>query len=686
MKNINNVDLSWLPNHNHKTFTNESHHHSNHPQTDSDDSWLPNYNQTNTKHSSPPSKSTNSNPQFRQSKTERETEKVSDDSWLPSAPISTIKNENIINHSRNSHIQNCKKTVSTKPNNSIVYQKTETSSGCVLNKRPECSTKVSPARSECSVETDSLGGVSTLLRRWKDVETKNTNGKTKSLKADESLKSKDGSFGPVIGRTRMICGRQAFIDFFKMVERDKRRELDSLNQRKSVSKFSSRGRIEVNIGSVALLRVRLIRVGGENQKEAKSHKHSVSRTMKSIWDKISTGVKHDTPESRKVNNNAEGIKKSNTCPEYSVDCNPAKELTATTTAVNSQELQSTASSHQLAQEPKEDTHCEILVPNTADCHEKSQYLSAKTYENALVECIPGLENCHNWISECSQTQSDWDDDDDESYSYNYNWISEIARPRSDWECMRQKRYQEMLHHSYNQDIQQLLQRKSVSGFLSSDQRNALDQLMMSRTQGVSRTESRKEDEFIDQTACSSPPTQSSVLEQSSENHHQHQHQHHPHSYLQNNNNNNRQSSVINHSSVEMGLIYDLRVYVEQIHQEVMELRKAVTSCVNMQVKNQHQSSEPYILTKCNTGNVSVANGSDFLFTAQKKRRQQASMTRNCCVCYAVQADSFLYRCGHMCTCYDCGLELQCTSGRCPICEEVILDVVKTYAYGDSVVS
>lgn len=66
--------------------------------------------------------------------------------------------------------------------------------------------------------------------------------------------------------------------------------------------------------------------------------------------KISTVVKQDTPESRNINNNAEGMKKSNTSTEYSVDCHHSR---------------------QSAQEAKEDTHCEILVPNTADYHEKS---------------------------------------------------------------------------------------------------------------------------------------------------------------------------------------------------------------------------------------------------------------------------------------------------------------------------
>ncbi|KAJ0711562.1 putative Zinc finger, RING/FYVE/PHD-type [Helianthus annuus] len=387
-------------------------------------------------------------------------------------------------------------------------------------------------------------------------------------------------------------------------------------------------------------------------------------------DKFSTGVKQDTPASRKPkNNNEEVTKKPNASPECSTDCSPVKEVPVTTTATttaSSQEPVSTTASHQSAQE---DTHSEILLPNTADHQQKSQCPSPKMYSS-------GLENCHEWINEYSQTESDWNDEEEEDYC-SYNWVSDIARPRSDWECMRQERYEEMLHlQPSNQDISQLLERKTVSGFLSSDQRSMLDQLMVTRAQSISRTETKKEEkheesEFTDQTAGSSPPTRSPALQERSRNHHhrrRHCSQHHP--------------------SLDMEFIYDLRKHMGQIHQELMELRKAVTSCVNMQIKNQQQPSEPpYFAYKSifNTKMHLLLTGwVSFCSSKEEKRANQPDPQLLCMLYNAsrlISVQYFCFRCGHMCACYDCGLELQCTSGKCPICEDPILDVVRACAYG-----
>lgn len=38
------------------------------------------------------------------------------------------------------------------------------------------------------------------------------------------------------------------------------------------------------------------------------------------------------------------------------------------------------------------------------------------------------------------------------------WINDVSRPRSEWEDLRQARYQEMLDPYFNNDLQELLQR------------------------------------------------------------------------------------------------------------------------------------------------------------------------------------------------------------------------------------
>lgn len=122
------------------------------------------------------------------------------------------------------------------------------------------------------------------------------------------------------------------------------------------------------------------------------------------------------------------------------------------------------------------------------------------------------------------------------------------------------------------------------------------------------------------------------------------------------------SSSTNHISIETELIYDLRGQIEQLHREMSELRKSVQSCVDMQVKL-HQSNQQEVHPVQGMGNNS-------LYGAPKKR--------SCCICYEMQVDSLLYRCGHMCTCLKCAHELQWSSGKCPICRAPIDDVVRAF--------
>ncbi|KAM5587003.1 hypothetical protein ABKV19_005776 [Rosa sericea] len=92
----------------------------------------------------------------------------------------------------------------------------------------------------------------------------------------------------------------------------------------------------------------------------------------------------------------------------------------------------------------------------------------------------------NFDSQVDTTTSlvDWDENDDDYQYYgetNYDWISEISRPRSYWEDIRKSWYQEMLNsNSEKGEIHQLLERRTVSNFLSSDFRDRIDRLMVSR--------------------------------------------------------------------------------------------------------------------------------------------------------------------------------------------------------------
>lgn len=54
-------------------------------------------------------------------------------------------------------------------------------------------------------------------------------------------------------------------------------------------------------------------------------------------------------------------------------------------------------------------------------------------------------------------------------------------------------------------------------------------------------------------------------------------------------------------------------------------------------------------------------------------------SRDCPICFERPINCVLYQCGHMCTCYECGVKQWKTQSRtCPICRTVIKDVIKTY--------
>ncbi|GLU08584.1 hypothetical protein SLE2022_254900 [Rubroshorea leprosula] len=354
------------------------------------------------------------------------------------------------------------------------------------------------------------------------------------------------------------------------------------------------------------------------------------------------------------------------------------------------------------------------------------------------------------IVETTTSFNDWDEnemaEDEEDYyqqylvQANYNWFSDIARPRSYWENRRQAWYQEVLNTtSEDEEIRQLLERRRVSTFLSSDFRDKMDRLVLSRVEMQAKQEESQEDEpdgeerlhqvmsylrrHLHDSGSQGGEERDEVEEEEDEEEDEDQdeeeeeeqeqeggsiisHQSHeateyrdqsspsilpPPSLLmswgyqddnETGNDSDRvpsrsspgrppsqaqsfqgsQLSSSNRPSLEMELICDLRGHMELLHREMAELRKSILSCMDMQMKLQ-QSFNPEVKSVRGQG---------------KNLPNRALLKRTCCICYEVQVDSLLYRCGHMCTCLKCAQELQWSSGKCPICRAPIVDVVRAY--------
>ncbi|XP_042479131.1 uncharacterized protein LOC122060047 [Macadamia integrifolia] len=276
------------------------------------------------------------------------------------------------------------------------------------------------------------------------------------------------------------------------------------------------------------------------------------------------------------------------------------------------------------------------------------------------------------------------------------WLGNVSRPPRDWRRSRQEWCQEMLENSSeNGEIRELLQRRSVSNFLASDLKETIESSLQRQShqpETVGGEEHHFEHPYLGASDASYhfASTSSSFNLPSSTSYNlplpsqlRTQNWYQDHEVIDNSDRvastslqsvpyhcqDNLQSAV-NHPSLEMDLISDLRGHMLQLHNEISELRKSMESCTDMQNKLHHSIKKEVSAAVYHS--VHGGEGTELFNWLPIKKGK-------CCICYEMQVDSLLYRCGHMCTCFKCAHELQWSSGRCPICRAPILDVVRAYA-------
>nr|GMD17528.1 putative E3 ubiquitin ligase [Ipomoea batatas] len=306
---------------------------------------------------------------------------------------------------------------------------------------------------------------------------------------------------------------------------------------------------------------------------------------------------------------------------------------------------------------------------------------------------------------------DWDDEQSgypQQPEYDQDWVIDVSRPRSEWEDLRQVRYQEMLDPFFeNNDIRELVLRRSVSNFLSGSLRDKIDEMIMCHSQRhpipvnssnmqeevrervlvadykseeVEDIEEDKYDESGDEYEVDSqireqPEDEAAEVVDHTWGHNQDLNFSIDSDQIATTSLPQSQSAKLyatrpfasstSHPSIEVELIYELRGHMEQLHQEMSEIRRSIKDCMNMQAKLQKSIKHEVAAALNQSG--------------QKSRRGSSSKhpsNENCCICSEMKIDSLLYRCGHMCTCFRCAHELVWGNGRCPICEAPILDIVR----------
>lgn len=163
-----------------------------------------------------------------------------------------------------------------------------------------------PSPSSSSSVADSAGGggggggqkqkvrVADIIRRLTTSDNDHdTIGSSGSPSLLDQMEAQRG-FAPVLNSPR-IRGRQAFADLLMQMERDRHRELDSLSERRAVSQFSHKGRIQ------SLLKLRFLQRGMVDRSQQRlisgafggnSSPHNSSAIMH-LRERFSTAMEHD---------------------------------------------------------------------------------------------------------------------------------------------------------------------------------------------------------------------------------------------------------------------------------------------------------------------------------------------------------------------------------------------------------
>ncbi|KAK7319209.1 hypothetical protein RJT34_03927 [Clitoria ternatea] len=311
-----------------------------------------------------------------------------------------------------------------------------------------------------------------------------------------------------------IRGRQAYNDLLMQFESDRHGELDNLAKRGAVSKFIQRGRIR------SVLRLRLLQRGVAvfDQSHLKSTTSEVNKQQRSTLTQLRESGFNITDEPR-----------TSALTEVSSSRSHCREVVSIITKPNN----NFPTSNHISKE----THCHIAYntdihnkkatqnsmsqtgPDYKEVHPNSDVTFIKAQNNDPKEIVGASSSMvdtnanemeHKVVTsdqqcdtaeinydEISQEEasdqhyvsSNYDDIVEEHETNNqicgenaYDWIGHISRPRSYWEKLRQEWYKEKLNFSSeNDEIRKLLERRTVSTFLSSDFRERLDRLVKSRT-------------------------------------------------------------------------------------------------------------------------------------------------------------------------------------------------------------
>ncbi|CAA2966191.1 E3 ubiquitin ligase [Olea europaea subsp. europaea] len=135
----------------------------------------------------------------------------------------------------------------------------------------------------------------------------------------------------------------------------------------------------------------------------------------------------------------------------------------------------------------------------------------------------------------------------------------------------------------------------------------------------------------------------------------------------------------NSSSQRLGIDWDvineLRVDMARLQHRMDNMQRMLEACMDMQIELQRTLRQE-VSAALNRSNLST----DKLEGTVPINECQWNHVKKgiCCLCHDSHIDSLLNRCGHICTCSKCAQKLVQSTGKCPLCQAPVIEVVQAY--------
>ena len=119
--------------------------------------------------------------------------------------------------------------------------------------------------------------------------------------------------------------------------------------------------------------------------------------------------------------------------------------------------------------------------------------------------------------------------------------------------------------------------------------------------------------------------------------------------------------------------HDLSQEVQLMKADIEELKRMVRLSFELQLDVQRAIRQE-VAAVINFG----LSGRSADVQSMASRSASVASAGPCVICSEGVVDTLLYRCGHMCVCYSCAMELKSQRHNCPFCRAPIDDIVRAY--------